>query len=293
MPFSRIVYKPEYDELEKKALIIRKNIVRMITKAQSGHPGGSLSCVDILAALYFRTLRISPKYPKDPERDRFILSKGHAAPALYATLAETGFIPYEWLEDLRKIGSPLQGHPDMKKVPGVEISTGSLGQGLSVGVGMALSAKILESGYRVFVLLGDGECQEGQVWEAAMSASHYKLTNIVAIIDRNRLQIDGCTEDIMGIEPLGAKWKAFGWTVIEVDGHDFLELIPALEAISYTSKPTAIIANTVKGKGVCFMENNVDWHGKAPKPDQLDEALKGFGEVEYMESDEIDIAPKS
>ncbi|GAB5046303.1 transketolase [Thermodesulfovibrio sp. TK110] len=267
-----------YTELQSIARRIRKNIIKMISQAGSGHPGGSLSCVEILTALYFKVLRLNPDYPEDMDRDRFVLSKGHAAPALYATLAEFGFIPKEWLNSLRKFGSPLQGHPDMKKVPGVEISTGSLGQGLSVGVGMALGAKIQKLGYRVFVLLGDGECQEGQVWEAAMAASHYKLNNLIAIVDRNRLQIDGNTEDVMSLEPFVEKWKAFGWMTLEVNGHDFGEIIPAFQIIPYISKPLAIIANTVKGKGVSFMENNVDWHGKAPKDEETEKALEELEE---------------
>lgn len=272
--FETLELVSDYTELEKISTRIRRNIIEMIGRAGSGHPGGSLSCVEILTALYFKVMRLNPDYPGDMDRDRFVLSKGHAAPALYATLAEFGFIPKDWLYSLRKFGSPLQGHPDMKKVPGVEISTGSLGQGLSVGVGMALGAKIQKFGYRVFVLLGDGECQEGQVWEAAMAASHYKLNNLVAIVDRNRLQIDGNTEEVMAVEPFVEKWRAFGWMTLEINGHDFGEIIPAFQIIPYISKPLAIIANTIKGKGVSFMENNVDWHGKAPKGEELEIAIK-------------------
>lgn len=268
----------DYTELEKIAARVRRNIIEMIGRAGSGHPGGSLSCVEILVALYFKVMRLNPEYPGDMDRDRFVLSKGHAAPALYATLAYFGFIPKDWLYSLRKFGSPLQGHPDMKKVPGVEMSTGSLGQGLSIGVGMALGAKLQKLGYRVFVLLGDGECQEGQVWEAAMAASHYKLNNLVAIIDRNRLQIDGNTEEVMAVEPFVEKWKAFGWMTLEINGHDFGEILPAFQIIPYISKPLAIIANTVKGKGVSFMENNVDWHGKAPKGEEFEMAIKELEE---------------
>lgn len=264
----------DYTELERISKKIRRKVIEMIGLAGSGHPGGSLSCIEILTALYFKVLRINPEYPEDMDRDRFILSKGHAAPALYAVLAEIGFIPEDWLYTLRKFGSPLQGHPDMKKVPGVEISTGSLGQGLSVGVGMALGARIQKLGYRVFVLLGDGECQEGQVWEAAMAASHYKLNNLIAIVDRNKLQIDGSTEEVMSVEPFIEKWKAFGWMTLEINGHDFGEILPAFQIIPYISKPLAIIANTVKGKGVSFMENKVDWHGKAPKAEELESALR-------------------
>lgn len=270
------VYKivSDYTELERISKKIRRKVIEMIGLASSGHPGGSLSCIEILTALYFKVLRINSEYPEDMDRDRFILSKGHAAPALYAVLAEIGFIPEDWLYTLRKFGSPLQGHPDMKKVPGVEISTGSLGQGLSVGVGMALGARIQKLGYRVFVLLGDGECQEGQVWEAAMAASHYKLNNLIAIVDRNKLQIDGSTEEVMSVEPFIEKWKAFGWMTLEINGHDFGEILPAFQIIPYISKPLAIIANTVKGKGVSFMENKVDWHGKAPKAEELESALR-------------------
>lgn len=268
----------KYRELERKACAIRQDVIRMLAAAGSGHPGGSLSAVEILTALYFQVLRVDPRRPDDPERDRFILSKGHACPALYATLAERGFFPLSWLEDLRRLGSPLQGHPDMRKVPGVEMSTGSLGQGLSVGVGMALAGRLRESGYRVYVLLGDGECQEGQVWEAAMAAAHYRLRNLVAIVDRNRLQIDGPTEEVLALEPLADKWKAFGWSVITVNGHDFGELLSAFESVGYARRPTAIIARTVKGKGVSFMENQVDWHGKAPNREQGEQALKELQE---------------
>lgn len=268
----------KYRELERKACAIRQDVIRMLATAGSGHPGGSLSAVEILTALYFQVLRVDPRRPDDPERDRFILSKGHACPALYATLAERGFFPLSWLEDLRRLGSPLQGHPDMRKVPGVEMSTGSLGQGLSVGVGMALAGRLRESGYRVYVLLGDGECQEGQVWEAAMAAAHYRLRNLVAIVDRNGLQIDGPTEEVLALEPLADKWKAFGWSVITVNGHDFGELLSAFESVGYARRPTAIIARTVKGKGVSFMENQVDWHGKAPNREQGEQALKELQE---------------
>ncbi|MEW6171505.1 MAG: transketolase [Bacillota bacterium] len=268
----------KYRELERKACAIRQDVIRMLAAAGSGHPGGSLSAVEILTALYFHVLRVDPRQPGDPERDRFILSKGHAAPALYATLAERGFFPLSWLEDLRRLGSPLQGHPDMRKVPGVEMSTGSLGQGLSVGVGMALAGRIRESGCRVYALLGDGECQEGQVWEAAMAAAHYRLRNLVAIVDRNGLQIDGPTEEVLALEPLADKWKAFGWSVVAVDGHDFGELLSAFESVGHARRPTAVIARTVKGKGVSLMENQVDWHGKAPNREQGEQALKELQE---------------
>ncbi|MGO0123233.1 transketolase [Desulfothermobacter acidiphilus] len=277
MPLAKANVAGEYRELERKALLIRQHVIRMLMSAGSGHPGGSLSAVDLLTALYFRVMRVDPENPADPDRDRFILSKGHAAPALYAVLAERGFFPVSWLEGLRRLGSPLQGHPDMRKVPGVEMSTGSLGQGLSVGVGMALAAKLQGSGCRVFVLLGDGECQEGQVWEAAMAAGHYRLNNLMAIVDRNRLQIDGETEKVMALEPMADKWRAFNWSVIEINGHRFEEIVPVLERVGYAQKPTAVIAHTVKGKGVSFMEGQVDWHGVAPKPEQGLQALKELG----------------
>jgi transketolase len=262
-------------ELEEKAKIIRRNIIKMLAEAGSGHSGGSLSCVEILTALYFKVMRHNPKEPKWSERDRFVLSKGHAAPALYATLAEAGYFPKEWLWSLRKTGSPLQGHIDCKKTPGVEISTGSLGQGLSVANGMAIAGKIDKKNYRVFVLIGDGESQEGQIWEAAMAASHYKLDNLVAIMDRNKLQIDGSTENVMNLEPVSEKWQAFGWKTIEIDGHNFKEILNALSPEKIEKgKPTIVIAHTLKGKGVSFMEGVVDFHGKAPTKEEAEKALK-------------------
>lgn len=266
------------EEIRRVCREVRKNVVAMIGAAGSGHPGGSLSCVEIVSTLYFGVMRVKPEDPNWPDRDRFILSKGHAAPTLYAVLAEKGFFPKELLLTLRKFGSPLQGHPDARKTPGVEVSTGSLGQGLSMAVGMALAGKLDQKGYRVWVLLGDGECQEGQVWEAAMAASHYKLDNLAAFIDFNGLQIDGRVEEIMNPSPLADKWRAFGWRVLEVDGHDVDAL---LEAASYASEsrgaPTAIIAKTVKGKGVSFMEGQREWHGKAPKGEELSRALEEVG----------------
>jgi transketolase len=259
------------DELKNKAKEIRKHIIKMIAEAGSGHPGGSLSATDIITALFFNKMNYDPGNPQWEDRDRFVLSKGHAAPALYAALAEAGFFPLNELKNLRKINSILQGHPS-KITPGVEICSGSLGQGLSVANGMALAARIDKKEYHVYVLLGDGEVQEGQVWEAAMTAAHYKLGKLTAILDRNRLQIDGCTEDIMGLEPLADKWKSFGWEVIEVDGHDFGELINAMNMES--KKPKMIIAHTIKGKGVSFMEHNVDFHGKAPSKEEAEKALR-------------------
>ncbi len=268
-------------ELKSKANKIRKDIVRMITEAKSGHPGGSLSATDIVTALYFKVIRYNPENPKWEDRDRFILSKGHAAPLLYSVLAESGYFKVEELLTLRKLGSRLQGHPDMKRLPGIEISTGSLGHGLSVGNGMAIAGKLNGKGYMVYVLLGDGECQEGQVWEAAMTASHYKLDNITAILDYNGLQIDGPVEDIMNINPISDKWRAFGWYVIEINGHDFKEILDSFERVKeLKGKPTIIIAHTTKGKDVSFMENVVDFHGKAPTKEQMVQALKELEENE-------------
>ena len=260
--------------LKEKAKEIRKSIVSMITEAKSGHPGGSLSATDILTALYFSEMNVDPTNPKMEGRDRFVLSKGHAAPAIYATLAEKGYFSKDELMTLRKFGSRLQGHPDMKKLPGIEISTGSLGQGLSVANGMALNAKIFDENYRTYVVLGDGEIQEGQIWEAAMTAAHYKLDNLCAFLDSNNLQIDGNVSEIMGVEPLDKKWEAFGWNVIKIDGHDFEQILSALaKARKCKGKPTMIIAKTIKGKGVSFMENVCGFHGVAPTLEELERAL--------------------
>ncbi len=260
--------------LESVAKNIRRSIVSMICEAKSGHPGGSLSIVDILTALYYGEMKIDPTKPKMEGRDRFVLSKGHAAPALYAVLAERGYFPKEELMTLRKFGSHLQGHPDMKKVPGVEISTGSLGQGLSVANGMALNAKLFQEEYRVYVMMGDGELQEGQIWEAAMTAAHYKLDNLCAFVDSNNLQIDGTVDVVMGVEPLDKKWEAFGWNVISINGHNFEEIFSALEtAKTCKGKPTLILAKTVKGKGVSFMENVCGFHGTAPTAEEREKAL--------------------
>lgn len=258
----------------ERARSIRNNILRMITEAQSGHPGGSLSAVEILAVLYFMIMKVDPQNPQDPERDRFVLSKGHAAPVLYATLAEKGFFAQEELAGLRKLGSRLQGHPDMKSVPGVEMSTGSLGQGISASVGIALAARLDQKSYRVYTLLGDGELEEGQVWEAAMFASHYKLSNLTAIVDFNGLQIDGPISSVLSPLPIPDKWRSFGWHVIEADGHDPRAVYNAVqEAKSITDKPSVIIAKTLKGKGIGCMENAVDWHGKAPTAAECEQFL--------------------
>lgn len=260
--------------LEAKARKIRRHVLNMIYEAGSGHPGGSLSCVDTLTALYFHVMYHNPVEPGGLDRDRFILSKGHAAPALYATLAEAGYFHVEKLQSLRKIGSMLQGHPD-SKVPGVEFSSGSLGQGLSIASGIALAGKLDKKNYIVYTLLGDGECDEGQVWEAAMLASHYKLDNLVAIVDRNGLQIDGPTEKIMRLEPITGKWKVFGWHVIEIDGNKIEEIITALnEAQGIRGKPTAIIAHTFKGKGISFMEWICAFHGRALSKEEMEKALE-------------------
>lgn len=260
--------------LNSHAIEIRKDIIRMLGGCGSGHPGGSLSAADIVAALYFKVMRIDPENPKDPNRDRFVLSKGHAAPVLYAALAQRGFFPKEELSSLRSLGSRLQGHPDMKKLPGVEMSTGSLGQGLSAASGMALAGKMDKLDYRVYVLLGDGEIQEGQVWEAAMSSAHYKLDNLTAFLDHNGMQIDGPTVEVMSPEPVADKWRAFGWDVQVVDGHDIGQILGALDkAAQVKGKPQMIIAETIKGKGISFMENKVGWHGVAPKPDEVKVAL--------------------
>lgn len=264
--------------LEEKALDIRRDIIKMIAAAGSGHPGGSLSAADILAVLYFYTLRHDPKNPSWPERDRFVLSKGHAAPVLYAALAESGYFPRADLWTLRRLGSPFQGHPDMLKLPGVEISTGSLGQGLAVANGMALAAKLDKRRSRVYVLIGDGESQEGEIWEAALFAAHQRLDNLTAVIDFNDLQIDGRVSEIKNVCPIDAKWSAFGWHVICVDGHDILQIVDAFEEARLVGgKPVMIEATTTKGKGVSFMEDVVDWHGKAPTLEQARAALKELG----------------
>ncbi len=264
--------------LEEKARQIRIDVLKAVNKAGSGHPGGSLSAADIVTYLYFREMNIDPKDPRKEDRDKFILSKGHAAPVQYAALAERGYYDMEEMMTLRKLGSGFQGHPNMHKVPGIEMSTGSLGQGFSVSVGMALANKMDSNPGRLYVLLGDGELQEGIVWEAAMAASHYGLSNLTAIVDWNGLQIDGNNDDVMTVRPIGDKFKSFGWNVIEIDGHDFEDLDRAFgEAKKCNDKPTAIVAKTHKGKGVSFMEDQAGWHGKAPNEEQLAEAIKELG----------------
>lgn len=267
----------DIEALKEKARQFRKEILEMIAEAGSGHPGGSLSAVEILISLYYYKMLHKPENPSWPLRDRFIMSKGHASPVLYVTLANCGYFPKDELKTFRKLGSRLQGHVHIG-VPGVELSTGSLGQGLSVANGIALGAKVRKVDFKVYCLLGDGEIQEGQVWEAAMTAAHHKLDNICAILDRNGVQENGPVEEIKHEEPLADKWRSFGWNVSEVDGHNFEELIKALdEASAVKDKPTIIIAHTIKGKGVSFMEGQAKWHGKAPKKEELEEALKELG----------------
>ena len=267
-------------ELQKTANEIRKGIVKATHAAKSGHPGGSLSAADIYAYLFFEEMNIDPKEPKKADRDRFVLSKGHTAPGYYAALAHRGFFPVEDLTTLRKVGSYLQGHPDMKHIPGVDMSSGSLGQGISAAVGMALSAKLSNEDYRVYTLLGDGEIQEGQVWEAAMLASHRKLDNLVVIVDNNGLQIDGAIDEVCSPYPIDKKFEAFNFHVINVDGHDFDALDAAFkEARETKGQPTAIIAKTIKGKNVSFMENQASWHGSAPNAEQYAVAMADLEKV--------------
>jgi transketolase len=275
-------YDDEYiNKLEQIAVKLRKHIIEMLYLAKSGHPGGSLSATDAIVALYFSHMNFDPTNPKDPDRDRFILSKGHAAPALYAALAESGFFEVKELKKLRNIDSMLQGHPVCKCTPGIEASTGSLGHGLSFGVGAALAGKLDKKGYHVYVMLGDGETNEGQIWEAAASASHYHLDNLVALLDRNFLQIDGNTEEVLRLESVKERWEAFGWNVYEIDGHDIRKILETLDkADDNEKKPTMIILNTVKGKGVSFMENNVDFHGVAPNEMEYDVAMRELTKVE-------------
>ncbi len=263
------------EDLSKIALNIRRNIIKMIYAASSGHPGGALSCADLLTVLYFSEMNIDKDNLKDENRDRFVLSKGHASAALYATLAEKDFIQKEELLGFRNINSILQGHPDMNKVPGVDMSTGSLGQGLSVANGMALAGKLDDKDYRVYCLMGDGEIEEGQIWEAAMSASHYKLDNLCAIVDYNNLQIDGKVTDVMNVTPIDEKFKSFGFNVININGNDIDEILSAFEkAKKAKERPTVIIAKTRKGKGVSFMEDQAGWHGKAPNEEEYKIAME-------------------
>lgn len=261
--------------LENKAKKIRRDIIEQVYNAKSGHPGGSLSIADIITVLYFDELNIDENNPKWEERDRFILSKGHCAPALYATLAEKGFFEKEKLKTVRKLSSNLQGHPSMKEIPGVDMSTGSLGQGFSVAVGIAIAGKINNKSYRTYCILGDGEIEEGQIWEAAMSANKYKLDNLCVIVDNNNLQIDGTIKEVMDSNPIDEKFKSFGFNVLTIDGHNLEQIKLAFwQAKQIKDKPTCIIAKTIKGKGVSFMENKVEWHGKAPNEEQYIQAMK-------------------
>ncbi|MBQ1215804.1 MAG: transketolase [Firmicutes bacterium] len=267
-----------YELLAQKAADIRVDIIREVHAAASGHPGGSLSASDIVTVLYFHEMNIDPADPKKEDRDKFVLSKGHAAPVQYAAMAERGYFPKEELLTLRKLGSRLQGHPSMKMLPGIEMSTGSLGQGVGVAVGMAMANKLDGKDGRVYTLLGDGEIQEGLVWEAAMAAAHYKLDNLCAIVDWNGLQIDGKNEDVMNVKPIDDKFKAFGWNVIEIDGHNLEEIVEAFErARACKGRPTMILAKTHKGYGVSFMTDNAGWHGKAPSDEQAKQAVEELG----------------
>jgi transketolase len=267
--------------MDKKLSIVankvRGHVVEMIGAAQSGHPGGSLSAADILTFLYFQKMKLDPNNPKWDQRDRFVLSKGHAAPALYAVLAERGFFPPEELLGLRQFGCMLQGHPDCRKTPGVDASTGSLGQGLSIANGLALAARLDGASWHTYVLMGDGELEEGQVWEAAMTTVHYQLTNLTAIVDHNKLQIDGEIADVKLKGSIRERFRSFGWHTIEIDGHDFQSIAGALSEAEAAEKPTIIIAHTIKGRGISFMENQVGWHGTAPKPEQVERALAELG----------------
>ena len=267
----------EYN-LKEVSKLIRKDIVTMLTESASGHPGGSLSIADIMAVLFFKEMNIDTSKVNDPNRDRFVLSKGHAAPALYSVLARKGYFGVEELNTLRKTGSRLQGHPNMNDLPGIDMSTGSLGQGISAAVGMALAGKLDSKNYRVYAIMGDGELEEGQVWEASMSAAHYKLDNLTAFIDNNGLQIDGNIEDVMNPGPIDKKFEAFGWNVLKINGHDYDEIISAIaKARELKGKPTVIICDTIKGKGVSFMENEAGWHGTAPNKEQCEQALREIG----------------
>ncbi|MFB0556631.1 MAG: transketolase [Dehalococcoidia bacterium] len=269
------IFNLSIEELKEMAKKLRRHVITMTATAGSGHPGGSLSAADIITALYFRAMHHNPQNPQWPDRDRFIMSKGHAAPILYAALAESGYFPIAELATLRKLDSRLQGHTDRNLTPGVEMSAGSLGMGLSFGIGVALAARLDHRDYRTYVLLSDGECDEGQTWEAALSAAHFKLDNLTVIVDRNRIQLTSWTRDIMNLEPLSQKWQAFGWHTIDIDGHDFNQILAAFqEAERIKNKPPVIIARTIKGKGVSFMENNPKFHGKAPSPEEAERALK-------------------
>lgn len=268
----------DVERLEEQAVQLRRDIVEMIHAAKAGHPGGSLSAVDMITALYFHVMRIDPQNPRWEDRDRFVLSKGHACPALYAALARRGFFDPKHLTTLRQYHSILQGHPDMNKTPGIDISSGSLGNGLAIGVGMAMSGRLLHQDYMTYVMLGDGEVQEGMVWEAAMAAHHHDLGNLVAIVDCNGVQINGWVNEIMTVEPLADKWRAFGWNVVEVNGHNMKDLLTVLHTAKTMRHPTVILMRTVKGRGVSFMEDDCKWHGNSPSDEELVQAILEIGE---------------
>ena len=272
---NKKITQEEIKAIEEKAKKIRKGIIEEVYSHQSGHPGGSLSVADIIAVLYFKEMNINPQEPEWKERDRLVLSKGHCAPALYSTLANREYFNIEELKTLRHIDSRLQGHPDMKKIPGVDMTTGSLGQGLSAANGMAIAGKLDKKDYRVYCIMGDGEIEEGQVWEAAMASNKYKLDNLCVIVDNNNLQIDGTIEEVMSSYPIDEKFKSFGFQAINIDGHNYQEIIDAFDvARNVKGKPVCIIAKTIKGKGVSFMENKAEWHGKAPNKEQYEQAMK-------------------
>jgi transketolase len=268
----------DVERLEEQAVQLRRDIVEMIHAAKAGHPGGSLSAVDMITALYFHVMRIDPQNPRWEDRDRFVLSKGHACPALYAALARRGFFDPKHLTTLRQYHSILQGHPDMNKTPGIDISSGSLGNGLAIGVGMAMSGRLHHQDYMTYVMLGDGEVQEGMVWEAAMAAHHHDLGNLVAIVDCNGVQINGWVNEIMTVEPLADKWRAFGWNVVEVNGHNMKDLLTVLHTAKTMRHPTVILMRTVKGRGVSFMEDDCKWHGNSPSDEELVQATLEIGE---------------
>lgn len=268
----------DVERLEEQAVQLRRDIVEMIHAAKAGHPGGSLSAVDMITALYFHVMRIDPQNPRWEDRDRFVLSKGHACPALYAALARRGFFDPKHLTTLRQYHSILQGHPDMNKTPGIDISSGSLGNGLAIGVGIAMSGRLHHQDYMTYVMLGDGEVQEGMVWEAAMAAHHHDLGNLVAIVDCNGVQINGWVNEIMTVEPLADKWRAFGWNVVEVNGHNMKDLLTVLHTAKTMRHPTVILMRTVKGRGVSFMEDDCKWHGNSPSDEELVQAILEIGE---------------
>lgn len=268
----------DVERLEEQAVQLRRDIVEMIHAAKAGHPGGSLSAVDMITALYFHVMRIDPQNPRWEDRDRFVLSKGHACPALYAALARRGFFDPKHLTTLRQYHPILQGHPDMNKTPGIDISSGSLGNGLAIGVGMAMSGRLHHQDYMTYVMLGDGEVQEGMVWEAAMAAHHHDLGNLVAIVDCNGVQINGWVNEIMTVEPLADKWRAFGWNVVEVNGHNMKDLLTVLHTAKTMRHPTVILMRTVKGRGVSFMEDDCKWHGNSPSDEELVQAILEIGE---------------